>query len=90
MRRVPACCQRRGLTYPERPRSTRRRPAAPDLFALDQLAIDAAARVHALLSTGRDPVAELTLCQDTVRLAAARRPGSGLTAGSRSLWASLA
>ncbi|MFE7170487.1 SWIM zinc finger family protein [Streptomyces sp. NPDC057616] len=64
-------------------------PGGPDPFALDQLATDAAARAHALLTTGRDPVAELTLWQDAVRLAAAR-PGSGLTAGSRSLYASLA
>ncbi|MDV9173074.1 hypothetical protein R6V09_23525, partial [Streptomyces sp. W16] len=46
-------------------------------------------RAHALLSTGRDPVGELTLWQDAVRLAAAR-PGSGLTATTRSLYASLA
>ncbi|MEU0075969.1 SWIM zinc finger family protein [Streptomyces sp. NPDC006332] len=61
----------------------------PDPFALDQLATDAAARAHALLATGRDPVGELTLWQDAVRLAAAR-PGSGLTAGTRSLYSSLA
>ncbi|NNN36363.1 hypothetical protein HLK59_39620, partial [Streptomyces sp. S3(2020)] len=64
-------------------------PGGPDPFALDQLATDAAGRAHALLSTGRDPVAELTLWQDAVRLAAAR-PGSGLTAATRSLYASLA
>ncbi|MFE7855230.1 SWIM zinc finger family protein [Streptomyces sp. NPDC057403] len=64
-------------------------PGGPDPFALDQLATDAAARAHALLSTGRDPVAELTLWQDAVRVAAAR-PGSGLTAATRSLYASLA
>ncbi|MFI9827643.1 SWIM zinc finger family protein [Streptomyces sp. NPDC051913] len=64
-------------------------PGGPDPFALDQLATDAAARAHALLGTGRDPVAELTLWQDAVRLAAAR-PGSGLTATTRSLYASLA
>jgi len=61
----------------------------PDPFALDQLATDAAARAHALLATGRDPVGELTLWQDAVRLAAAR-PGSGLTAGTRTLYSSLA
>lgn len=61
----------------------------PDAFALDQLATDAAARAHALLTTGRDPVGELTLWQDAVRLAAAR-PGSGLTAGTRALYSSLA
>ncbi|MGP4007717.1 SWIM zinc finger family protein [Streptomyces sp. 4N124] len=64
-------------------------PGGPDPFALDQLATDAALRAHTLLATGRDPVAELTLWQDAVRLAAAR-PGSGLTAGSRALYSSLA
>ncbi|MET7454589.1 SWIM zinc finger family protein [Streptomyces sp. NPDC005574] len=64
-------------------------PGGPDPFALDQLATDAAARAHALLATGRDPVGELTLWQDAVRLAAAR-PGSGLTAGTRALYSSLA
>ncbi len=64
-------------------------PGGPDPFALDQLATDAAARAHALLGTGRDPVGELTLWQDAVRLAAAR-PGSGLTAGTRTLYATLA
>jgi hypothetical protein len=56
---------------------------------LDQLATDAAVRAHTLLTTGRDPVGGLTLWQDAVRLAAAR-PGSGLTATTRSLYASLA
>jgi uncharacterized Zn finger protein len=64
-------------------------PGGPDPFALDQLATDAAARAHALLTTGRDPVGELTLWQDAVRLAAAR-PGSGLTAATRALYATLA
>ncbi|WP_235882751.1 SWIM zinc finger family protein, partial [Streptomyces apricus] len=64
-------------------------PGGPDPFALDQLATDAAARAHALLTTGRDPLAELTLWQDAVRLAAAR-PGSGLTATTRAFYASLA
>ncbi|MFJ8111915.1 SWIM zinc finger family protein [Streptomyces sp. NPDC096132] len=64
-------------------------PNGPDSFALDQLATDAATRAHALLATGRDEIGELTLWQDAVRLAAAR-PGSGLTAGTRSLYASLA
>ncbi|MEU8969450.1 SWIM zinc finger family protein [Streptomyces monashensis] len=64
-------------------------PGGPDPFALDQLATDAAARAHALLDTGRDPVGELTLWQDAVRLAAAR-PGSGLTAATRTLYATLA
>ncbi|MFJ9541078.1 SWIM zinc finger family protein [Streptomyces sp. NPDC101225] len=75
--------------HPEQPPVYPAAPGGPDPFALDQLATDAAARAHALLTTGRDPVAELTLWQDAVRLAAAR-PGSGLTAGSRSLYASLA
>ncbi|MBL1083984.1 SWIM zinc finger family protein [Streptomyces actinomycinicus] len=64
-------------------------PGGPDPFALDQLATDAAARAHALLGTGRDPVGGLTLWQDAVRLAAAR-PGSGLTAATRTLYATLA
>ncbi|MEV6804734.1 SWIM zinc finger family protein [Streptomyces sp. NPDC051132] len=64
-------------------------PGGPDSFALDQLATDAAARAHALLGTGHDPVGGLTLWQDAVRLAAAR-PGSGLTAATRALYAALA
>ncbi len=50
------------------------------------MATYAAARAHALLSTGRDPVGGLTLWQDAARLAAA----PGLTAGTRALYASLA
>ncbi|MET7691737.1 SWIM zinc finger family protein [Streptomyces sp. NPDC005483] len=75
--------------HPEQPPAYPASPGGPDPFALDQLATDAAARAHALLATGRDPVGELTLWQDAVRLAAAR-PGSGLTAGTRALYASLA
>jgi uncharacterized Zn finger protein len=75
--------------HPEQPPIYPGAPGGPDPFALDQLATDAAARAHALLTTGRDPVAELTLWQDAVRLAAAR-PGSGHTAGTRALYASLA
>ncbi|MGH1553934.1 SWIM zinc finger family protein [Streptomyces sp. L7] len=60
--------------HPEQPPVYPAAPGGPDPFALDQLATDAAARAHALLSTGRDPVGELTLWQDAVRLAAAR-PG---------------
>ncbi|MFF5496668.1 SWIM zinc finger family protein [Streptomyces aquilus] len=75
--------------HPEQPPVYPAAPGGPDPFALDQLATDAAVRAHALLATGRDPVAELTLWQDAVRLAAAR-PGSGLTAATRSLYASLA
>ncbi|MGW2290760.1 SWIM zinc finger family protein [Streptomyces phaeochromogenes] len=75
--------------HPEQPPVYPASPGGPDPFALDQLATDAAARAHALLTTGRDPVAELTLWQDAVRLAATR-PGSGLTATTRALYASLA
>ncbi|GAB2918605.1 SWIM zinc finger family protein [Streptomyces heilongjiangensis] len=75
--------------HPEQPPVYPGAPGGPDPLALDQLATDAAARAHALLTTGRDPVAELTLWQDAVRLAAAR-PGSGLTAATRALYSSLA
>ncbi|MEW2514227.1 SWIM zinc finger family protein [Streptomyces sp. NPDC046870] len=75
--------------HPEQPPVYPSAPGGPDPFALDQLATDAAARAHALLATGRDPVGELTLWQDAVRLAAAR-PGSGLTAATRTLYATLA
>ncbi|MFF4571880.1 SWIM zinc finger family protein [Streptomyces sp. NPDC001410] len=75
--------------HPEQPPVYPAAPGGPDPFALDQLATDAAARAHALLATGRDPVGELTLWQDAVRLAAAR-PGSGLTATTRTLYATLA
>ncbi|MFF6779774.1 SWIM zinc finger family protein [Streptomyces sp. NPDC012510] len=75
--------------HPEQPPVYPGAPGGPDPFALDQLATDAAARAYALLTTGRDPVAELTLWQDAVRLAAAR-PGSGLTATTRALYSSLA
>ncbi|KPH98453.1 hypothetical protein OK074_6281 [Actinobacteria bacterium OK074] len=75
--------------HPEQPPAYPGAPGGPDPFALDQLATDAAARAHALLATGVDPVAELTLWQDAIRLAAAR-PGSGLTAATRALYASLA
>ncbi|MET9903898.1 hypothetical protein ABZZ02_35685, partial [Streptomyces sp. NPDC006446] len=75
--------------HPEQPPTYPGAPGGPDPFALDQLATDAAARAHALLTSGRDPVAELTLWQDAVRIAAAR-PGSGLTAATRALYSSLA
>ncbi|WP_406174943.1 SWIM zinc finger family protein [Streptomyces sp. NBC_00996] len=75
--------------HPEQPPTYPGAPGGPDPFALDQLATDAAARAHALLTTGCDPFAELTLWQDAVRLAAAR-PGSGLTAATRALYSSLA
>ncbi len=76
-------------SHPEQPPVYPASPGGPDPFALDQLATDAAARAHALLSTGRDPVGGLSVWHDAVRLAAAR-PGSGLTAGTRALYASLA
>ncbi|MFE9771960.1 SWIM zinc finger family protein [Streptomyces sp. NPDC005931] len=75
--------------HPEQPPVYPAAPGGPDAFALDQLATDAAARAHTLLTTGRDPVGALTLWQDAVRLAAAR-PGSGLTAATRALYSSLA
>ncbi|KOV67003.1 zinc finger SWIM domain protein [Streptomyces sp. MMG1121] len=75
--------------HPGQPPAYPAAPGGPDPFALDQLATDAAARAHALLGTGRDPVGELTLWQDAVRLAAAR-PGSGLTATTRTLYSALA
>ncbi|MFJ3231880.1 SWIM zinc finger family protein [Streptomyces sp. NPDC086787] len=75
--------------HPEQPPVYPAAPGGPDPFALDQLATDAAARAHALHATGSDPVGELTLWQDAVRLAAAR-PGSGLTAATRALYAALA
>nr|WP_324614277.1 SWIM zinc finger family protein [Streptomyces sp. NRRL B-1140] len=77
------------LAHPEQPPAYPAAPGGPDPFALDQLATDAAARAHALLAGGRDPVGQLTFWQDAVRLAAAR-PGAGLTAGTRALYASLA
>ncbi|WP_179165814.1 SWIM zinc finger family protein [Streptomyces sp. Amel2xC10] len=75
--------------HPEQPPAYPSAPGGPDAFQLDQLATDAATRAHALLATGHDQIGELTLWQDAVRLAAAR-PGSGLTAATRSLYASLA
>ncbi|PWI09781.1 hypothetical protein DIZ27_14730 [Streptomyces sp. NWU339] len=75
--------------HPEQPPVYPASPGGPDPFALDQLATDAAARAHTLLTSGRDPVGRLTLWQDAVRLAAAR-PGSGLTAATRALYSSLA
>ncbi|WUT08437.1 SWIM zinc finger family protein [Streptomyces sp. NBC_00704] len=75
--------------HPEQPPAYPSAPNGPDAFALDHLATDAAARAHTLLTTGRDQIGGLTLWQDAVRLAASR-PGSGLTAATRSLYASLA
>ncbi|OLZ68393.1 hypothetical protein AVW11_12200 [Streptomyces amritsarensis] len=64
-------------------------PAAPDPLVLDQLASDAAARALALLTTGEDPIAGLSLWQDAVRLASAE-PTSGLTGAARTLYRDLA
>ncbi|MFJ3553449.1 SWIM zinc finger family protein [Streptomyces sp. NPDC090114] len=75
--------------HPEQPPVYPAAPGGPDPFALDQLATDAAARAHALLTTGRDPTGGISLWQDAVRVAAAR-PGSGLTAATRALYSSLA
>ncbi|MGW1780069.1 SWIM zinc finger family protein [Streptomyces sp. NPDC002143] len=75
--------------HPEQPPAYPSAPGGPDSFALDHLATDAAARAHALLLCGHDEIGELPLWQDAVRLAASR-PGSGLTATTRSLYASLA
>ncbi|MFF6802752.1 SWIM zinc finger family protein [Streptomyces sp. NPDC012616] len=75
--------------HPEQPPVYPSAPNGPDSFALDHLATDAAARAHALLTTGNDEIGALTLWQDAVRLAASR-PGSGLTAATRALYASLA
>ncbi|MCF3964263.1 SWIM zinc finger family protein [Streptomyces fuscigenes] len=74
---------------PGRPPDYPQAAGAPDPFALDLLATEAAARAHALLVLGEDPVAALTPWQDAVRLAAAH-PGSGLTASSRALYRDLA
>ncbi|MGY1496411.1 SWIM zinc finger family protein [Streptomyces sp. QTS52] len=87
--RPPLPAPLRPRPHPEPPPAYPASPGGPDPFALDQLATDAAARAHTLLSSGHDPVGELTLWQDAVRLAAAR-PGSGLTAGTRALYSSLA
>ncbi|MEV0914544.1 SWIM zinc finger family protein [Streptomyces sp. NPDC049967] len=75
--------------HPGQPPSYPSLPGSRDPLALDQLATDAAARAHALLTTGRDPLAGLTPWQDAVRLAAAR-PTAGLTATTRALYRELA
>lgn len=74
---------------PGRPPAYPELPGARDPLALDQLATDAAARAHAILTTGRDPIAGLSAWQDAVRLAAAG-PTAGLTATSRALYRELA
>ncbi|MGN7142655.1 SWIM zinc finger family protein, partial [Streptomyces pseudogriseolus] len=53
-------------SHPEQPPVYPASPGGPDPFALDQLATDAAARAHALLTTGRDPVGTLSLWHDAV------------------------
>ncbi|MFG2599706.1 SWIM zinc finger family protein [Streptomyces sp. NPDC048462] len=75
--------------HPGQPPSYPSLPGGRDPLALDQLATDAAARAHALLTTGLDPLAGLTPWQDAVRLAAAR-PTAGLTATTRALYRELA
>ncbi|MFI1887551.1 SWIM zinc finger family protein [Streptomyces jumonjinensis] len=75
--------------HPGRPPAYPEGPGTPDPLALDLLATEAAARAHTLLTTGADPIAELTTWQDAVRLAAAH-PGSGLTASTRALYRDLA
>ncbi|MGW0605174.1 SWIM zinc finger family protein [Streptomyces sp. NPDC002640] len=75
--------------HPGQPPAYPAAPGGPDPYALDQLATHAAVRAHALLTTGADPVGGLTLWQDAVHIAAAR-PGSGLTAATRTLYSSLA
>ncbi|MCX4786024.1 MULTISPECIES: SWIM zinc finger family protein [unclassified Streptomyces] len=77
------------LPHPGQPPSYPSLPGARDPLALDHLATDAAARAHALLTTGLDPLAGLTAWQDAVRLAASR-PTAGLTATTRALYRELA
>ncbi|AWK07985.1 hypothetical protein DDQ41_02485 [Streptomyces spongiicola] len=74
---------------PGRPPVYPQADGAPDPLALDLLATEAAARAHAILHTGADPVGGLDVWQDAVRLAAAH-PGSGLTASTRALYTALA
>lgn len=76
-------------SQPGQPPSYPPLPGARDPLSLDHLATDAAARAHALLTTGQDPLSGLTPWQDAVRLAAAR-PTAGLTATTRALYRELA
>ncbi|MFD4229208.1 SWIM zinc finger family protein [Streptomyces sp. NPDC058545] len=76
-------------SQPGQPPSYPQLPGARDPLSLDHLATDAAARAHALLTTGQDPLSGLTPWQDAVRLAAAR-PTAGLTATTRALYRELA
>ncbi|MFJ4962045.1 SWIM zinc finger family protein [Streptomyces sp. NPDC088729] len=75
--------------HPGQPPSYPDLPGARDPLGLDHLATDAAARAHALLTTGRDPIAGLDAWQDAVRIAASR-PTAGLTATTRALYRELA
>lgn len=75
--------------YPGQPPSYPDLPGAHDPLSLDHLASDAAARAHALLTTGDDPIAGLSTWQDAVRIAASR-PTAGLTATTRALYRELA
>lgn len=75
--------------YPGQPPSYPDLPGAHDPLSLDHLASDAAARAHALLTTGSDPIAGLSTWQDAVRIAASR-PTAGLTATTRALYRELA
>ncbi|MFE3326341.1 hypothetical protein ACFXN4_16205, partial [Streptomyces sp. NPDC059176] len=75
--------------HPGRPPVYPHAAGAPDPLALDLLATEAAARAHATLRTGQDPIGGLSPWQDAVRLAAAQ-PGSGLTATTRALYTALA
>ncbi|MEV8564136.1 SWIM zinc finger family protein [Streptomyces sp. NPDC051322] len=75
--------------HPGQPPAYPEAPGAPAALSLDQLATEAAARAHALLTTGIDPVSGLTPWQDAVRLAAAR-PTAGLTATTRKVYRDLA
>ncbi|MFS0692155.1 SWIM zinc finger family protein [Streptomyces nitrosporeus] len=75
--------------HPGEPPSYPELPGARDPLGLEHLASDAAARAHALLTTGDDPLAGLTTWQDAVRIAASR-PTAGLTATTRALYRELA
>jgi uncharacterized Zn finger protein len=74
---------------PGRPPAYPQAAGAPDPIALELLAGEAAVRAHTLLAEGADPVSELSVWQDAVRLAAAH-PGAGLTASTRALYRDLA
>lgn len=75
--------------YPGEPPAFPELPGARDPLGLEHLASDAAARAHALLTTGQDPLAGFGTWQDAVRIAASR-PTAGLTATTRALYRELA